>query len=221
MLRANTEKYRIRDIFPVIGIIILFLVLTSWRGSLASDQEMIEHFNAHRGEFDELIQTYLEYGGKRLEWSQRPDVIELKFKTGVLSVGNGIGYWFDDPYSLEAARNLKQMRDDKAWSQNHFRKPVIITMAERRTHFAIFWLNGGVNWKDYYYFPVDPSVEKGRIKMPRELKPSEFHSELGALVANSTDFMYWWKSEKDSAKSCVMRNITPRWYIERCRGRIG
>lgn len=45
---------------------------------LISDQEMIDHFNTHKPEFNALVQTFLHYLTDPMAWSQQPDVVELK-----------------------------------------------------------------------------------------------------------------------------------------------
>jgi len=202
-----------------IGLVAFMLVvfLVDRAQSMISDQEMVDHFNAHKQDFNALVQTYLTYGRQPVEWANRPDVIELKTKTSIERIIDGPGYWFDDPYSLEAAKKLKQMDDEKSWAQNHSRKTAIVKMLDHRIHETFYWSVGGLNWKDYFYFPADPYIEHGRIKLPRE--PDGYKSIPHGLlwrVVDSTDSLHAWNSEMGE---CVMKKIEPKWYIRRCRSR--
>jgi hypothetical protein len=197
----------------IAGIIVTTLMaLTGCERSLISDQEMIDHFNAHKQEFNELVQSFRDHGAKSLEWSQRPEVVDLKAKIGVSRILVSTGCWFDDPYSPESAEKLRQMRVEKSWDQNHSCRSAIIKMSARNVHEALY-LSTGFNWKDYFYFPVDPHIEQGKIKLPRKWYDSGV-SDLWLRVLDSTDSLYWWNWERGE---CVLTKIEPKWYIRRCR----
>jgi len=193
----------------------MLVVLTNCGWSLITDQEMIEHFNAHKQEFNALVQSYLDHGRDYMEWAKRPDVIELKAKTGIGRIQTGPHIWFDDPYSLEAAKKEKQMMNDKTFSQNHFRREAMIEMANQKIHSTFYLTIGGINWKDYHYFPIDPQIENGKIKLPSSLIGIGT-PDLSWRVVESTDSMNHWNSKMGE---CIMKKIESKWYIRRCRAR--
>ena len=216
MEKQNRKRTKKRLLWAALGC--LFVVGTVVMADsillpgLISDQKMIDNFNAHKPEFNALVQTYLKYGRRPLEWANRPEVMALKAKTGVAIMSDGPDYWFDNPYSLEAAEKVKQINDEGTWEQNHFRTTAIVEINDRRYR-SFYWLMGGGNWKDYYYFPIDPDIEKGRLKMPRLLYGTKF-PRTGYRVLDSTDSLHWWSW---SWGECVVRKIEPHWYIHRCR----
>lgn len=195
----------------LVGTAAILGALTGCDGRhLISDQAMIDHFNAHKQEFNELTQSYLDYGRDPMAWAARQNVVALKDQTGIDRIIDGPGYWFDDPYSLEAAHKLKEMNDAHAWGEHHDRKTVLVKMADTRIYWAAYLWNGGLNWKDFVYFPEDPAIESGRIKWPRELRKRKI-SDLWLRVIDSLDSPEWERGE------CVLRKIEPKWFICRCR----
>lgn len=198
----------------LIFIAIVVAALSSLTGCdgrrLISDQAMMDHFHAHKQEFNKLTQTYLHRDQGSLAWASRSDVIKLKKKTGINRIIDGPGYWFDNPYSTEAAIQLKAMVDNNTFSENKFRATVLIKMEDTSNFWTSYFWNGGLNWKDYVYFPVDPDIEKGRIKWPKRL-PKRFGTGLWLRVLDSLDSPTWERGE------CVLRKIEPRWFLCRCR----
>ena len=192
-------------------ITMALLALTGCDGRrLISDQAMIDHFQAHKQEFNELTQLYLHRSTDIMAWSARPDVIELKKKTGIDRIIDAAGYWFENPYSTEAAIKSKEMRDNNTFSQNNFRSAALIKMADTNIFWAAYFWNGGLNWKDYIYFPIDPEIENERIKLPKRI-PARSTSDLWLRVLNSLDSPKWERGE------CVLRKIEPQWFLSRCR----
>ena len=192
-------------------ITMALLALTGCDGRrLISDQAMIDHFQVHKQEFNELTQLYLHRSTDIMAWSARPDVIELKKKTGIDRIIDAAGYWFENPYSTEAAIKSKAMRDNNTFSQNNFRSAALIKMADTNIFWAAYLWNGGLNWKDYVYFPEPPIIEEGRIKWPTEIKARVF-SNHWLRTLDSLDSPTWERGE------CVLRKIEPQWFLKRCR----
>ena len=204
---------RWRTLLRAVIVVAVFqlIVFICWP-RLISDQQMIKHFNAHKQEFNALVQTYLQYGENPMAWSKRPDVVELEAQTGVERIFDGEHYWFDNPYSLESAKKLKQMDDEKSWNKNHSHRSAVIIMSDHKNYNVLNLITGD-NWKNYYYFPVDFITEHGRMKSPRELHSSGLY-DLWWRVVDSTDSIYWWNSKRGE---CVLRKIEPKWYIFKCR----
>ena len=172
---------------------------------------MIEHFNAHKHEFEELVRIYGEFssfGSGPVDFSKHPDVSELKLKSGVGHITGGSGgIWLDEPYSLESARELKKLENLEVNS----RRMVLIKMKGDK-YSSFYFFDGGLNWKDYVYIPIDPEIFQGKLRLPRGIsdagKPRFF-----SRVLDSLDSPKWDES------GCILRKIEPKWFLRRCRAR--
>ena len=182
------------------------LLLAGCGDRLTPDQEMIDNFRNNKPAFEELVNAYLASGGRNGQWDRLPRVIELKRQTGVERIIDGPDYWFNDPYSLEAAQKLREIDENKSWDHYHGRKPAIVRMPVEKGY-GHYTLIAGNSWKDYFYFPADPSIKNGRIVPPRELDGSTYP---GTRVLDSLD------SAPGGRSDCYFRKIEPRWFIQRC-----
>lgn len=183
------------------------LGITIFSDPLVSDEKMIENFKNNRAAFQELVASYYKDGQKQMIWRATPRVIELKRITGVERIIDGPGYWFENPYSTEAAENLKKMRDEKLWDEFRDRKALIIKMpvANGYGEYPLYTVN---KWKDYFYYPVDPMIERNRLVLPRRADgPAKFqgHEVLDSL-----------NSFPRGKNDCALRKIEPHWFIRRC-----
>lgn len=204
---------RTRGIFRLIAVAVGIAALWGATGcawNLISDKEMIDHFNAHKAEFDELVKRYLAFDHRKGDWDKLPRVIELKEATGVQRIIDGPGYWFENPYSIDAAKQSKEMEENKSWAEHHDRKTAIVQMQDERRHYD-FDIRSAINWKDYVYYPAAPEIENGRIKLPRELIDRKYG--IRNRVLESLDNPRWEYGE------CVLRRIDPQWFLRRCRSR--
>jgi hypothetical protein len=175
--------------------------------SLVSDEKMIENFKNNRAAFQELVASYYKDGQKQIIWRATPRVIELKRITGVEDIADGPGYWFENPYSPEAAEKVKKMHDEKLWAQFKDRKSLIITMpvADGYGKYPLYTVN---KWKGYFYYPVDPMIERNRLVLPRRINgPAKFQ---GDEVLDSLN------SFPRGKNGCALRKIEPHWFIRRC-----
>ena len=96
-----------------IGILVLFVGWQVWRwfnNPLPSDEEMIENFNTHREELDQIVRGYRNYrrpeGVGRLphSYEMMPEAKLLMARAWVSYLGLGPGGWLPDPYSAKAAK---------------------------------------------------------------------------------------------------------------------
>lgn len=194
---------------PIAGMALLLvsLLTTGCSDRLTPDQVMIDNFQKNKPAFEELVTSYLQFpppdNGK---WDQLPRVQELKQTTGVARIIDGPGYWFDDPYSLEAAQKMRDMDENKSWRQHHDRNNAIIKMPMNKGYdnITLYW---GNSWKDYFYYPADPKVENGRIVPQRTLGDQRYR--VGMRVLDSLD-------SAPGGSECYLRKIEPKWFIQRC-----
>jgi hypothetical protein len=201
---------RIFRLIAVALAVALLGAVASCAWNLISDKEMIDHFNAHKAEFEKLVESYLHFDHRKGDWDKLPEVIELKRLTGVQRIIDHAGYWFENPYSIEAAKQLKEMDENKSWGEHRDRKTASVQMQDQRRHYD-FDLRSAINWKDYVYYPAAPEIENGRIKLPRELIDRKYGK--GDRVLESLDSPRWEYGE------CVLRRIDPQWFLRRCRSR--
>ncbi|MEN5181910.1 hypothetical protein ABE501_19300 [Comamonas testosteroni] len=209
-----------------LALIILLISLINLSGyscsirKLPSDQEMIDYFNLHKNDFNQLVKIYGEYsslgnpGRGSSNFLARPDVAGLMLKAGIGSVGGGVGgYWFDEPYSEESARKLDAVYESEKNTGNigsNYRRIAIAKMEDANKYTAVYFFSGGLNWKDYVYIPVDPEILQGRVRFPRRLTTGE-KPHLWWRVLDSLDSPEWGRGE------CVLRKIEPKWFLRRCR----
>ena len=73
---------------------------------------MIERFDAHRTEFEQLIAGYRNHRGEHFYQNSSPDVRGIMRKAGVndiVEAGGDFGEWFPDPYSKRTLEALKDL----------------------------------------------------------------------------------------------------------------
>lgn len=202
---SKSKKITVVTVFSLLSLSALGFIARS--DSLVSDEKMIENFKNNRAAFQELVASYYKDGQKAIIWRDMPRVIELKRIAGVERIIDGPGYWFENPYSPEAAEKVKKMHDEKLWDLFHDRKSLIIKMPEADGYgeYPLYTVN---KWKDYFYFPVDPMIENNHLVQPRKINgPAKFqgHEVLDSL-----------NSFPRGKNDCALRKIEPHWFIRRC-----
>ena len=203
---SKSKKITVITVFSLLSLSAIGLI--AYSDPLVSDEKMIENFKNNRAAFQELVSSYYKDGQRVIIWKDMPRVIELKRITGVERIIDGPGYWFENPYSPEAAEEMKKMQDEKLWGQLHNRKSLIIKMpvANGYGEYPLYSAN---KWKDYFYYPVDPMIENGHLVLPREPQGSakfQGHEVLDSL-----------NSFPRGKNDCVLRKIEPHWFVRRCQ----
>lgn len=106
---ADTQKPSPRRYVVLLAALLSVLAAayyTFFVNPLASDEEMIAHFNAHRAEIEALVKSYREWEptpGENVIWNHKPETKRLLERAGVWAVSDIAPIWFDDPYSIEGA----------------------------------------------------------------------------------------------------------------------
>jgi hypothetical protein len=72
-------------------------------------------------------------------------------------------------------------------------------------------------WKDYFYVPVVPKVEQGRLWWPRSRYTGEL-DRSARLFASLDDYPSDWLQNRAAAE-CVYRQIEPQWFLRLCASR--
>jgi hypothetical protein len=177
---------------------------------LPSDEEMIAHFEAHRGEFEELVALYRNYRplpGERRTWEELPEIKVRRERVGVIYISTiGSLLWLPNPYSIESGK--------RSWAMNNLAEcrrycALIFEPSERRRYYRTS-IRYGTIYKNYVSFPETPRVEQGRIWYPMDdngvIQPMDRVADsLNAYPPN------WGRG------NCVYRRIEPKWYLMMCR----
>lgn len=166
---------------------------------LPSDQEMIDSFKKHRGDFDEIRDKAL---------SQRGYMMSLNNPPWKARVGHAyqIVPWTPSVYS---SPRFVEPASTHEWSwEFHVDETMYIAGARK-------------NWphvnrlKGYAYFPLPaPRVEQGRLLGPMLKNGQQFSRRvLEQLDGN-------WPADWASYE-CLLRRIEPQWFLFICKDHIG
>jgi len=201
---------------------------------LPSDQEMIDHFYAHKEEFEKLAESAREYDE---HWENRPEVLEWREKSGIDVIIGGSGYPWDDP----RARIRENKPEDyvpgyfvhpinaRIANHKHIRDTLVIKMKDRERYYQNYIFNGDLNWKDYIYFKKERVInEYGKIKWRTTKHPQDYGGPQYHVLPsldNIKQFRIWHPVKKMyspthpkwDATVCVVRPVTPHWFLRRCR----
>jgi len=99
--------------FAVAGLTVLLVRGCWYRNPLPSDEQMIEHFNAHRTEFEQLVQGYRNYRRGDVFYERSSDEVKALMKRlGVYQVAEAqgaSGTWYPDSYSAKTISILRSL----------------------------------------------------------------------------------------------------------------
>lgn len=183
---------------------------------LASDEEMIAHFNAHRADIEALVKSYREWEptpGENVIWDHKPETERLLRRAGVWAVGNIFPIWFDDPYSIEAAKRFEaelKADPDPFKTSRKIGTIDVLLLGKQYARSSFFrYPKGAGLFKRFVYYPVVPRVENGLL-----LHPFHFgrQGEGDRVFDSLNDFPPDWK-----VGECVLRRLEPQWFIQMCR----
>lgn len=182
---------------------------------LASDEEMIAHFNAHRADIEALVRSYREWEptpGEKVIWSHKPETERLLERVGVWTVGNIAPVWFPDPYSIEGAAHFEALLREGT-PEGYFRRWGTIDVRLRGTQYArssiVRYPKGAGLFKRFVYYPVVPRIANGVLLYPF---PYGKEGQGDRLIASLNAFPPDWK-----VGECVLRQLEPQWFIQMCR----
>jgi len=177
------------------------------------DAEMIDHFQAHRAEFDEVVALYQKYGSHGNLHRGQPEYLEytaLLKRAGISHLREDGAIWLPDPYSLETARKAGVMDLFHAYAYHG------ITLYVENSVFS--HLVGRNVWKEYFYVPVVPKVENGRLWWPlMERKNLSLHQRSARVFESLDHYPPEWLLPRKQGE-CVYRQIKPQWFLALCNG---
>jgi hypothetical protein len=179
---------------------------------LQSDAEMIGHFQAHRAEFEKLVALYQKHGHLQRSQPEYQEHAELLKSAGVSHLSEDGEIWLPDPYSTETAKRAKGMDAFHAYAQHGLMLRVNQMIMESRVQ--------GLVWKDYFYVPVVPRVEQGRLWWPRSRHSGALRKSARVFDSLDTYPPEWIQTPpKRDPGGCVYRQIEAQWFLRLCTGR--
>ena len=184
---------------------------------LPKDEEMIEHFHAHRADFEELVHRYRTFdpglNKSHSLWEKQGDTPELMKRAGIAYIDDTtMGFWLKDPYTLETARRAEKLhKASRGWRLSEQYGALKITLAASNRHRSPTFFHGVV-WKDIFYFPEPPRIEGGYLLGPLDTKGGYEYKDPVLLSLNR--YPSNWK-----AYTSVFRPIEPQWFIRLDRSR--
>ena len=179
---------------------------------LPPDADMIAHFTAHREEFEALVALYQAHGHVLSGHPESQKHAALLKRAGLHHLSANSDIWLPEPYSVESAEKARGMNPFHSYAHHdlvlNVAKPMVSSPRVR-----------GLVWKNYFYVPVVPNVEQGRLWWPRS--PHSGQMNRSARVLDSLDeYPPDWLQGRPVAE-CVYRRIEPQWFLTLCASRAG
>lgn len=196
-------------------LIISTVVLIGWyyyrlfTNLLPKDEELIAHFQAHRGEFEELVKRYREYEPEQVGmhhlWKEQGDTPQLLKRAGVRWFSTARGYWFPDPYSQEDYEARRKALLEKYQDMFEIKYGGIhITLEDSRYFTPSFS-------KTLLHFSEAPHIKQGVLIYPGgdEQKQLENRYSNNVVHASLNDAI-------PETGYCALRQLEPQWFIDVC-----
>lgn len=177
-----------------------------------SDEEMIDHFNQHRADFERYVDGFrsLHARGQTREWEKTEPVASLKRRANISWLSTlSMGYWIDDPYSVDGFERSKKIFQTSTLAENEARYSAIaVSLNDDRFH-SIKRKYGHV-WKTYLHFPQAPKIDKGSLVIP----PGPIHPSYIGKSYFVVDSLNHYPENWDGR--CHLRRLDSQWFIELC-----
>ena len=184
---------------------------------LPSDEEMIQHFQQHRGEIEKLVQLYRDYepqrGQKDLYWADAPEIKALRERAAVERVNGSTsgGLWIAEPYSREAAKLAEsQVRSADMETVERRYGTILIEFSPLDRYFSPSRRYGTLI-KEVLYLPQAPKITQGEAWWPVDAvsgEPTQKRSVVQTLDRYPPNL---------NKGDCVVRPIEAQWFLSLCR----
>lgn len=96
----------------VLGLLGSFIWWQWFHNPLPGDKQLIDHFNAHRAEFEQLAQGYRNHRDGKKSYDSTAEALVLMGRAGVnhvIGASGGFGDWFPEPYSEHTLQVIKAL----------------------------------------------------------------------------------------------------------------
>jgi hypothetical protein len=210
----------VRNRRKVISIVVLILLLTAYylliiRNPLPSDEQMIEHFQKHRSDIEELVRRYRSYSTEpdvdHSTWFRKGDTMDIMEQARIDWLAHG-AIWLPNPYSIESAKLIK---DDIKHGEGNmlFNKygGLMVSLLPRK-YYSKFHLRYLKIWKDIYFIPEVPRIEDDELLWPFNTRGK--YTARRRILSSLNGFPENWK-----AHECVFKQIETHWFLRLCNGR--
>ncbi|MDZ4098123.1 MAG: hypothetical protein U1E13_05410 [Methylophilaceae bacterium] len=195
-------------------LIIMAVMMIGWyyyrlfTNPLPKDEELIAHFQAHRGEFEELVKRYREYEPEQVGmhhlWKEQGDTPQLLKRAGVKRFSDNVGIWIPNPYS----------NDYKARSDVLFEQQGMEWMSSKYGNIQIYlddprYFTPSFS-KNLLHFPEIPRIKQGVLIGPGVDEEKQIANPFSGRVRSSLNDAI---PEKGY---CALRQLEPQWFIKLC-----
>lgn len=199
----------------ILVFIVLFAYLLLTRNPLPSDEEFIAQFQAHRADFEELVRRYrhFEPGPDKSHnlWQKQGNTQEILLRAGIRRINYSTPVWFPNPYLLETARKVKELREKSGSIAISHKYGALRIKPAPREQYRAYDIQYVKVWKDLYFFPEVPRIENGEMLGP--LDSDGKYSFRSRVFPSLNHYPDNWKRFE-----CVYRPIEPQWFMRMCNG---
>ncbi|MDP1612946.1 MAG: hypothetical protein Q8M11_17975 [Sulfuritalea sp.] len=204
------EKSIVWRVLLWIAVVLLGMaIMTGWwrplpRNNLASDEELIAYFFAHRADIEELVKRYREYqpppGQGHHQWRKQGDTAERFKRAGVRDITYNVTVWFPNPYSIETA---KQVAATPGFEKYIKHGGIRVQIDDDR------FMRNSTIWKDLSFIPEIPRIENGMLLYPVDEQGRQSRDRVLPTLNSEPP-----EVQRDE---CALRQIEPQWFIRMCR----
>lgn len=211
---------------------------------LPRDEQMIEHFQLHRVDFEEAVRRYREYPRTPEKdtslWFKQGDTLEVFKRAGIDHINYLIPTWMPNPYTVETAILSDRVVDElggAAIFPKYNSLGITPATTPRIDHpntmddsgYRRFSFRFGHLWKRYYFTPEAPHVENGEMLWPLQtvgkgFPGATFHDREGVATSQSSSQVFSTLNRFPkgwNGVNCIYRQIEPQWFLQICAGRAG
>ena len=218
VLRSSVGNGTIWSCGAGLALAVAALIALPTINPLPRDEEMIAHFNKHRGELEILVERYRKHdvSNHQVVWSELPEIVELRSRAGVSRVAESGMIWLPEPYSAASARRLKEIATVSgaqyiALNRRHGSLKIELNDRRYGRPAIVRTALASAIWKEYVFFPMAPKVEHGRLWWPAGLDGKSRQSDR--VLDSLNEYPPGWKKGE-----CLFRPIEPQWFIRMCWG---
>jgi len=180
---------------------------------LPSDAEMIAWFQTHRKEFQELVRLYQtderrnKVGNREPFWTVQ--YTQLLQRAGIDHLSGDGALWLPDPYARETAKRARSIRRIGAYASHGMFFAPDNRVLSRQV--------GGWVWKDYFFVPVVPKVDQGRLWWPLvERENLSLHQWSRGVFESLDRYPSEWLQPLAREEGCVFRRLEAQWFLRLC-----
>jgi hypothetical protein len=193
---------------------------------LPNDEEMIEHFQQHKADFEELAKLFNsgKYHKYQIRETTADETVRVRALLDTLDVDN-LNYrselWIENPYAENARERYEKWKEIN-WKISpvpYGTRDIYFSMRGWRYRSVSNYLQAMVI-KEYYYVPQPPRVAAGKLWLPLVHRKSAYSNEAVPSPSTLNRYPQEWLDEGGLNRyPCVYRQIEDQWFISICNAR--